>query len=415
MEVDAFTSRLGPEPSHRFDPLADYLALARPTYEQRFQFQRLLHQRGQMLNFHSSGTFGWKFDSNPIRFSSWKSDRRFRLETYAYAGNVVHLRGICFHTGDILLCNRASASDGIFTTLAEGRQSFAHVAVYALLRDSQGLYPAALEIHREGVRAVPLKVFLDDNFHAYLEVFRANEVGSECHSRIVDVGLQMLTETHGFDIDMDQTQDVYVSCALMAAQLYRRAGLTPARPGSRYNPSVMPNLEILGNTSSANRDLLMPDDYSRDPRFSLVGLVDNGRFFDLLARGLVRERMQEVWQTMVLEPARFPFGHALMRFTVRHLQRQTWPLAHLLAPRMGFKTDSFPSGPTTFIALVPTVEARIEKATSTIAAGFRAYEGEVLGLPSARSIANHPSIQQLVCAAMAEFESLFRARTRPLE
>lgn len=391
--------------------LDEYLSLGQPSQEQRFRFQRELFLNA-IHNQQSISSYGMELDGKPIHFSDWKSKAEFHLDDYAKSrtGSNVLFRGVEFQSGDILLCNRSRGSDGMFTTLIDGLQNFAHVAIYALLESEGEHYPAVVEIHYQGIRAVPLKVFLDENFSTYVEIYRSREIKATDLPKISAVCAEMMAEPHGFDVDMDESQDKYVSCALTAAQLYRRAGLKAPASRSRYHAGTQANLEFLGNSSSGNRDLLMPDNFSNDPGFFLVGVVDHGKFLTLLGRALVRERMQEIWQTKTMKRKKLPIWLPIGKLAVRAVQKRIWPLDRMVARGFGFPPESFPSGPATFIALVPVVEEKIEAAADQVVAGLVARKEEVLQHSRWQELRNSPPVRELVVSAMREFESLFVAR-----
>nr|HRO68124.1 hypothetical protein [Pseudobdellovibrionaceae bacterium] len=77
--------------------------------------------------------FGLDTESRSIRLEDWSREEAYSLDAYqAFSDGVVY-RQVGFLPGDVFLCNRTDDSDGIFTTLVEGEQSFAHAAIFAML------------------------------------------------------------------------------------------------------------------------------------------------------------------------------------------------------------------------------------------------------------------------------------------
>ncbi len=376
-----------------------------PSYEQRFASQ-IAHARKSRPN--ADEDYGMKLDGGHIFFDKWRGCRDFFLNSYEFDEESVKYRGLNLQTGDVILCNRARDSDGIFTTLVEGRQSFSHVAMFAILEDEGQKFPAVIEIQQEGVRAVPLRVFAGSSFSTYVEVYRSRQMSAKARKMLAIEALAMMRETHGFDILMDDTQDVYMSCALMVSHLFKRAGLTPIEGGSVYSLKTLSNLYFLGVESCAGRPLLMPDDYSRSADFYLVGQLDNGCFVDLVARALVRERMQEIWQTKKLDPKLFPIEFLVNKVAVSCVKRRVLFLGEMVSRKMGFTLDTFPSGPVNFIALTPIVERRIEKAASQVAQKLKNLRSDLLEKSSWDRLSRSPRLKTLVRAAMSDFEALFR-------
>lgn len=380
---------------------------------ERFQLQRYLAaQETAAFEEPECVDHGMELDGAPIWFEEWRQRSEFELKAYQVRGENVVFRDVEFQTGDIILCNRSRASDGMFTTLVEGRQCFAHVAVYACLEHDGRLYPSILEIQHQGVRAVPLKVYMSRSFSTYVEVYRSRQVDESAQAKIAAVCAEMLGEVHGFDIDMDESQDVYLSCALMAAQVYRRSGLKPVQGGSRYSAATQPNLEVLGNTSSANRTLLMPDDYAKSDDLKVCGVIYFGSLHELAARALVREAMQDVWKTKTLSWKSLPLHAAIYWAAVWIIQRRVPVLARFLASKIGMRLESFPSGPTTFIALTPIVEERIERAATELAEDLKAFDHELNSLPGWKEVASHPRIRERIARRMIWFASLYESRVQ---
>jgi hypothetical protein len=154
----------------------------------------------------------------------------------------------------------------------------------------------------------------------------------------------------------------------------------------------------------------MPDDFSKHPDFSIVGTIDNGRFLELVARALVRERMQHVWQNQVLNPTAFPLGYHFFKKAVISAQQKIWFLGPLVARACGFTSKNFPHGPSVFIALTPVVEGRIERASKFVFENLQAESQIVFEASSWRELASHPKIKTLVARGMESFEKLYRQR-----
>ncbi len=397
---------------------AAYLRLGRPNHEQRFQYQRWkarTRKAAEVNNWtflldeqaEADRNFGMALDGRKIVFKQWARQSEFSIAAYPTVGNTVHYRNLKLQTGDVLLCNRSRHSDGIFTTLVEGCQSFAHAAVYVLLESDGRKFPAVVEIHHEGVRAVPLKVFLSNCFSTYVEVFRNLKVTPNHQEKMVRESFTLLHELHGFDIDMDESQSVFLSCALTVALLYRRSGLAASWGRSRYSLKTMPNLEILGNTSSAKRDLLMPDDFSKHEDFVIIGTLDNGHFVELVARALVREKMQEIWQTRVLNPRHFPVTYSFFRWAVESVKERRWMLDRMISGLCGLSPGNFPSGPTPFLSLTQIVEPRIERAAKRVLEKLKAQKHQLFEAGPWSELSKRREIQDLVDSAISEFASLF--------
>lgn len=397
--------------------VAEYLSLEHPTYEQRFEFQRGNARRMReaeaggdkaLLANREEGRRDYGLDPEDyhISFFDWARRPEFALSAYAQEAGAVKYRGMRLESGDVLLANLASDSDGIYTTLAEGRRSFAHVAVYVLLEKDGRKFPAVVEIHDEGVRAVPLRFFLSDRFASYVEIYRYRRMPPAARAKLGAVALQMIQEVHGFDFYMNESQSTYLTCALTASQLFRRAGLETVADGSRYDPQKLVNIHFLGADSGLGRKLLFPDDFSRSPLLHLAGYFDNDRFVRKMARDLVRDRVQELFVTERLDEKRFPWDFRIYQFAVRSIQSHSW-MAPLFLKVLGFRADNFPKGPAMFLALAKPAFERVEESTRSLASVLEKNEGKLEAARSWDALEADPEVRAMVERSMKDFEALY--------
>ncbi|MBX3040431.1 MAG: hypothetical protein KF789_06950 [Bdellovibrionaceae bacterium] len=400
-----------------------YFLNRKVSLNQRFLFRRERHsrlesaradQRSAILADWAEGhrDFGMDTDSRSIRFEDWSKESVYSQESYQPTAEGVIYRQVEFLPGDVFLCNRTDDSDGIFTTLVEGEQSFAHAAIFAMLEKDGCRYPAAVEIHHEGVRAVPLNVYLSDRFNSYVETYRHEALTTELRNRINAESLRILGETHGFSIYMEENQEHYLSCAMTVSLIFARAGVGSIAGKSRYSLKTEPNLKVLGVSSCANRDLLMPDDFAKNPNFVLAGAVDNGRFFEVTGRMLARERIRSYWQTRRMRRRRFPMSFPVAWLLLRSVQWRIPRLSPMAANLIGFTVDNFPSGPATFIALTPLAEERMKKASVRIAEALKNDHGGFLSLKSLDDVHESDDIRALVESSLAEFRKFYGEKER---
>jgi len=395
-----------------------YLSLSHPNLIERFAFQQWKSRfiidtinNDQKWIFNdlneSKKDYGMKLDIGPFQFSRWSRRNEFEISSYELDGTSLLYRNNRFEIGDIILCNRSDDSDGIYTTLVEGFQNFSHAAMFTILEKDNKKFPAIVEVQDDGVFAVPLRVYLSKKFCTYVEIYRHKQITPQIQKNMSLESLKIIHEKHGFDIMMDESQSVYLSCALTVSQLYQRSGMSKFLGHSRYSLKTLKNLQILGVESCTNQDLLMPDDYSKMEDLSLIGVIDNNCLNEIIARRLMKERMQEVWQTKILNPKNFPILFPVIKFGVQQVQKRTGVLGSLIARAAGFTIESFPSGPSAFIALSPTVVARVEKASRRISNGLVKMEANFLHHTPWEEISKHPEVRSLVLNAMNDFEKLF--------
>ncbi len=401
-------SRAAEGPAPAVDP-TPYLALGNPSYEQRFAFQQKLAQAAVV----SAGTdltadYGMSVYDHGLRLETWSQREEFAREGYPSREGRLVYRGIEYEPGDLLLTNQASDSDGLFSTLLEEQINFSHVALFAILPYRGREYPAVIEMNEYGVRAVPLKAFLSKRFNTYVEVFRKRDPwASGAPGRLAAVALEMIDENHAFDIHMDPEQNYYLNCARTVAEIYRRAGDLLIEGQSRYSDRTLPNLQILGIEKSAGMRLLMPDDFIRDPRFGIVGVVENRCFLDLFCRALTRERIQEIWRTEILDPANFPLRYRLNALVVRAIQNATW-YSSLCVWLTGLPRAQFPSGPEVFLSLAPIGNQRMEATAQRLRQDLQPELARILAMPSWKALQADPRVRTMVRSASLPYQALYR-------
>lgn len=353
--VDAVNSRLPDSAtavlSRHLDPEGrDYL-LARqgvaPRGSSRFA---ALAGPGVTVNIRANRSSAWPF-------RRWK--RRHEFSNYDFDGDGVNFRGIHFRPGDILLANVNIDGNGVYTTLSDPTRFSSHAAMFAILEDGDRRYPAVIETYEKGVRAVPLNVFLDAKFCAYVEVYRHRDL-QESHTRVINrSALDMMERVRGYNFDSKADDRDYVSCCTVGRLLHIDAGLEPASWKSRIqHPRIRENLDALGYTFF---DFFAPVDYLLDPGFHFVGWVDNHQFEDLLARELVESYFRELFMTRRLNPERFPRMAGINLWGIRHIRRRTL-LGKAIGLAEGFDHLSLPKGPDPLMAVITIAEAQLGRA-----------------------------------------------------
>ncbi|RZA09750.1 MAG: hypothetical protein EOP11_00645 [Proteobacteria bacterium] len=396
-----------------------YLSQENPNFEGRFQHMKRkaeayraaeLTSLREILTFRDEGRvdYGMHVYQKNLSLDTWAHRPEFSLEAYEAAEEGVYFRGIKFTTGDLLLTNQDCDSDGLFSTLLEEQINFSHVAMFCLLNYRGKLLPSVLEINEMGVRAIPLKAMASERFNTYLEIYRLRAPLSRAEKeRINSAAITMMQETHAFDIYQDDTQTKYLNCARTVAELFRSAGVEPIPATSQYHPRTFRNLEFLGIDACAQKSMLMPDDFIRSQAFRIEGSIDNGRFVDVVARGLMRERIQEIWRTKFMDRKNFPTEFLVNRFVINGIKQNRWYAPGLLRAA-GFSRDQFPSGPLMFLSLVPTANRLMKQGSRTIRRGLQARPEKVMDASSWQSLTMDEEVRALVLRGSERFARLYR-------
>jgi hypothetical protein len=338
-----------------------YLNLGKVGIEERFKFQKLSYKNQTLFEISKSKheNFGMKLFDKNINLTTWTTQKEYELAAYETMDGQVIVRESSFITGDILLTNQNTDSDGLFSTLLDRHIHFAHAALYFLLTINEKSFPAVIEMNEFGIRVVPLKAFLSKHFNTYIEVYRnSHELNTLQKLNLSAAALEILAEEHSFDIYQDRTQNKYVNCARTVELVYKRAGIDFNLGNSLYHQDTFHNLEVLGIEASKNKNLLMPDDFSRSKEFKLIAAISNGDVRELVARNLVRTHLQEIWRNQILAKEQYSLIIKLQNKVISLIQKDNLYSA-LVLKLLRMKKSSFPSGPADFLSLVPYTDRQM--------------------------------------------------------
>lgn len=306
---------------------------------------------------------------SPWSFTRWKRQSAFR--NYEFSGDGVIFRSVHFRPGDVLLANVNLDGNGVYTILSDPTRFSSHSAVFVVIEDDEGRYPAVIETYEKGVRAVPLNVFLSAKFCAYVEVSRHRKLDSIPTGTINNLALDMVNRVRGYNFYSTEEERDYVSCCVVGSQLHRDAGLEPASWKSRIqHPRIRENVAKLDFTTY---DFFSPVDYLLDRNFVCAGWVDNYQFENLLARELVEGYYRELFMNRTLNPARFPFRCRLNYWGIRQIRRQSL-FGKVIGYVEGFDHRSLPKGPDPLLAVVTVVEAQLGRVVKQTRRWLDAYD-----------------------------------------
>lgn len=350
--VDALNCRL-PEAAirklaQRLEPRTIHYLLARQGVPSRdYPEYRTLAGPGLDLKIRANRNSAWPFER-------WRRKREFSV--YAFEDDGVVFRGVHLRPGDVLLSNVNIDGNGVYTTLSDPTRFSSHAAVFAVLKDDDGRYPAVIETYEKGVRAVPLNVFLGSGFCAYVEVYRHKDLNESHALSINHAATDLMARAHGYNFDSRSDDREYVSCCSVGRLLHLDAGLEPATGASRVeHPRIRDNLEKLDFTYF---DFFAPVDYLLNANFRCAGWIDNHQFDDLLARELVEGYFRELFMTRTLNPRRLPLMGSVNRWGIGHIRRRSLP-GRIISLVEGFDDVSLPRGPDALMAVITLVEAQL--------------------------------------------------------
>lgn len=290
-------------------------------------------------------------------FSRWKKTLEFSM--YEYEDSGVNYRGLHFRPGDVLLANVNLDGNGLYTVLSDPKRFSSHSAFFVILEDDCMLFPAVIETFEQGVRAVPLNVFLGQKFCAYVEVYRHKSIRKEQLNLINQTARNFINEVRGYNFDSEDTDQGYMSCTSVGRFLHESAGLQGATTKSfMENPTIQRNLEKLDFRFFKT---FAPVDYLMDTNFECIGWIDNNQFNDLLSREIVEDYFRELLSTKILNPKRLPPLGYINHWGIKQIRRKNI-IGKIISLVEGFDHQSLPKGPDKLLSVITLVESQIGNA-----------------------------------------------------
>ena len=352
-------------------------------------------------------------------WESWSKDERFSLEYYEHdEPSEVRVHGVAFRPGDVILLDQnQAAGDGIMASVVDEPRLAAHVGAVVFLKKEGKIFPAVLEIHEFGMRAIPLSLFLAPRFTNYAEVFRPKHTPEGWADKVADTAAELMTRPHAYDLWANEDDDRFLTCSAVALHLLKSSGaaLPTVRSTLGSRGHLRDNLAVLGVT---REKYLMPGDFARDERFQMVGVVDSRRLMQNLVNELFTLGFAGLLRDRVLDPAKFPFSFRLNRWGLGQLERGSLA-GRLLVWWFGFTLDTLPSGPKDLMALYKVLEPRLAKGGKGLSRGFtcplelRDFSDHDLefmtGLISIHRLSATPEVQGQVAEQLKPVAKLFSA------
>lgn len=340
----------------------DYLLARQGMPPRESPIYRSLAGPGIALDIRANRRSRWPFER-------WKRTREFRL--YELRGDGVDFRGMHLRPGDVMLAHVNRDGNGVYTALCEPTRFSSHAAVFAILEDAEGRYPAAIETYEKGVRAVPLNVFLGEGFSAYVEVYRHKDLDDSHPPLINKAAFDMLGYALGYNFDSRSNDRSYISCCTVGSHLHADAGLEPASPKSGIrDPRIQENARKFEFTFF---DFFSPVDYLLDDNFRCIGWVDNHQFEDLLARELVEGRFKELFAEGTVNPKRLPLKGKINLWGIRQIRRRSLA-GRILGAVEGFDDRTLPNGPDVLMAMIIVIEEQLAKVIKRTRQWLRDYD-----------------------------------------
>lgn len=293
------------------------------------------------------GPNGYEADSRRWEMDDWTDEEEYRDSYYSKIPYGVRYRGIDFKNGDVLVTR--GLGKFLFTTFDYPKGPFGHAAMFMMMEKDGNYYPSVIEVSTYGVRAVPLEVFLNQNFIAVIEVYRHNQLSNdraiyEFTQQARPLIVEKLPNNVSYNLQLSPTEETgrsrhVFTCADFVAFIFEEMGLNPIEIKTEIMPTVFKHSKYFGFSRS---DYLSPSDYAADTDLYYVGTIDNQKMEAMLTQAVISDQFKKRFEEA--DKLDLPWTHGLYSTMARVLQSEVNPLGSIIRFFVGFNTENVPTG-----------------------------------------------------------------------
>lgn len=297
-------------------------------------------------------------------YEKWSEDEEFSRYATDSLGRIYY-RGHFFEPGDIVVVNQNVDIEGSFSVLTSGPAHLTHSGIYVEMIRAGKRYPAIAEVHRIGIRLVPLHIYLSPDFINYGEIYKVKESEGAPWKLKVKAVMQKLTSSpHGYNFyaDVQYSQnDKYLTCTQLVKLTIQRAGLSSyAPPECPITPTVQDVLKKVGLTYTSSA--LTPTSFTKDPMVELAGAFDSGTYLLNLKKETVLYRFNDKINKFGFNIDGFQ-QQLFYRVIKYNLDGKLPIIGNLLTKIIGgFNDNNLPIGPSKLMALILPLDKKVSKA-----------------------------------------------------
>ena len=342
-------------------------------------------------------------------FERWSKNPEFTHYAFtdSESRNTFRYRGMTLQAGDFILMNGNDPTDADFTSLGKERAYISHFGIVAILEKDGKRFPVGIEMHTNGVRAVPLSRFISRDFAAYVEIYRMRGMNEEWREKINTIALQELNKPRGYDFQSQDENRHFLNCVTVGSLFLELSGVAPFEAQTQVRKEILDDFQKLGLTYD---HLLTPTDIARSPRVDLVGTIDQGTYAELMGRDLTAGQLVRVFDEGTVDFRKAPLMYYVYRWSVGQIKRGTIPGKIILAWKK-MDAGSLPNAPTQLLGWVIPFENRyrtmVKESLPLLTAKIMKME------PSLEEIQADPEIRQILEGHSKKLRKLFSKTNTP--
>ncbi|XZE18555.1 hypothetical protein SH449x_003852 [Pirellulaceae bacterium SH449] len=270
-------------------------------------------------------------------------------------GNVVY-RGITWLSGDHIAADLAKPGEGTIDAIGEDTPVYTHSGLYIdLWSEKHGQFvPSVLEIHKYGMRLVPLAAFVSPKVIYHARVLRHPNMDEQIKER--DIRLELSSAIRNMPAiaydwqgrdpidDFSKRSPAEYTCSAVCVTLLEIAGFPHVITRTRVVPKAATNLGRVNQKGVS--EFNSTSALTHGSGLVTAGTIDNQRFADNFARyamvghSSVPGSAGHALATMELNPKKFPISFS--KYVVEIHAGRTRLIGGMLQKAAGFATGTFP-------------------------------------------------------------------------
>ncbi|MEM7443742.1 MAG: hypothetical protein AAF414_10480 [Pseudomonadota bacterium] len=291
----------------------------------------------------------------------WVGEKEFA--NYKFTEHGVIYRGREFRPGDVFLTVINRPDFTVTAVCFNPWRYITHITTLVFLEHEGLKYPAVLETHEGGIRAVPLSGELHPRKTNYVEIYRHRDMTPDKVPALTKAAEEVLERNPYFSFNPDLSDESVVTCSELAHLLLKNTGLEPPKPLSRLGSGLV---AIDFGSSDVERPILAPSDLAASEYLDLVECIDFLDTTRLICGDLVNQVFQRHLDNKRLKIDALPVTYKVLLGMVGEMQKGG-AVGRFVGRRVGYDDlEELPKNPPSMIALFKVSERAVKKATNLL-------------------------------------------------
>lgn len=291
----------------------------------------------------------------------WMKETEFA--NYQFTEHGVIYRGREFRPGDVFLSVINRPDFTVTAVCFHPWRYVTHVSTLVFLDQGGCKFPAVLETHEAGIRAIPLSAELHRRKTAYVEIFRHRDMTPEKAPALTRAAEEILRRNPYFSFNPDIANETVMTCSELAHFLLKSADLQPPLPLSHLGAGL---LAIDFASSDIDRLVIAPSDFASSEYLDYVDCIDFLNTTRLICGDVVSQVFQQHLGNKRLRIDALPVTYKVLIGMVTEMQKGG-AVGRFVGRRAGYDDlGELPTDPPSMIALFKVSERAVRKAVNAL-------------------------------------------------